>query len=497
MQKSPTPIGANSKNRLDGFLKSSEPNRYSVTMVPVAEITPSPENVDVYGEINHDTDSELLPLMESIRRMGLEEPIVVTVDGFILSGHRRYVCCVTLGWEAVPVRYSTITRSESPDYHRLLVQYNPQRLKTVKTLLAEKFISGPEFITEEQFREVTFKKSETTATYISVDGEKTATVISTKRGEFLAAVVRVVNELRDFWPLSVRTIHYRLLNNPPLTQTTRSRDERWRYKNEPSFYNLLSEICVSARYGGQIPLEAIDDPTRVCEGYGFRTYRNPAEFIQSERAVFLTGYGRNVLEGQPRHVELLMEKNTLLGICKPVADRFMMPRSISRGYGNPSIWNKMSQRFAASGAEEFVLLTVSDHDPEGFDLVDDAIRSLRDLHGVPVKSVRVGLNMDQVRTHSAHPAFAKESSSRFTQYLERTGSNKCWEIEAVDPYFLQRELHDAILSVLDVEQLCAVQDLQRVEQSGISDLRRQMDSGILGILNGEGDTPKITNPPQR
>ena len=91
----------------------------------------------------------------------------------------------------------------------------------------------------------------------------------------------------------------------------------------------------------------------------------------------------------------------------------MLPYNVNRGYGNPSLWRKMQTRWERSGAERFILLTISDHDPEGFDLVDDATRSLRDPHDVPVEVVRVGLTMAQIETQGAPPAFAKETSSRF------------------------------------------------------------------------------------
>ena len=248
MTTSTTLNGDKSENHQVGFLEAGDLTRYQVKFVHLDHVRPSPENVDVYGEIDTTTDPELIPLMESIRRMGLEEPIVVTVDGYILSGHRRYVCCLLLGWKFIPVRRSKVSRAGSADYHRLLVQYNPQRLKTVKATLAERFITGPEFRTESDFRALTFKKASTTATFVSVAGVKTTTAISEKRGEFLEAVVQVVKELEEFWPLSIRTIHYRLLNQPPLTQITKTRDERWRYRNDKSSYSLLSELCVSARY---------------------------------------------------------------------------------------------------------------------------------------------------------------------------------------------------------------------------------------------------------
>ena len=164
----------------------------------------------------------------------------------------------------------------------------------------------------------------------------------------------------------------------------------------------------------------------------------------------------------------------------------MLPYNVNRGYGNPSLWRKMQTRWERSGAERFILLTISDHDPEGFDLVDDATRSLRDLHDVPVEVVRVGLTMAQIETQGAPPAFAKETSSRFNQYVERTGSTQCWEVEALDPEYLQTQVHDAVLSVLDVEQLNAVQQRQVVEQRQITAIRRRLGEDMQHLIAGNG-----------
>ena len=63
-------------------------DRYIVEFVPLDEITPSPENDDLYGPIRHDEQMECL--IASIESIGLTDPIHLTQDDFILSGHRRF-----------------------------------------------------------------------------------------------------------------------------------------------------------------------------------------------------------------------------------------------------------------------------------------------------------------------------------------------------------------------------------------------------------------------
>ncbi|SRR6266540_39782 len=393
--------------------KSELLRRYAVELVPLRQIKPSPENEEIYGPINFDTDTELQGIVDSIKRLGLEEPLILTADNYILSGHRRFVAVQHLGWVQVPVRFAKVRRSKSTDYHRLLAQYNPQRVKSVAALLSEEFLKSETSLSDGDFRARHYEKGKVEAEFIKVQGSKLIDPIGERQEEFLAAAIDVINRLESFWPLSVRQIHYKLLNNPPLTQVTKDRSERWRYRNDKSSYNKLSGLLVSARYEGHVSLDVLDDPTRISQDYEFGTWDSTAQFIKEETKGFLSGYQRHRLEGQRNHVELLIEKNTLLNVVKPVADRFMLPYNVNRGYGNPSLWRKMENRFLDSNAKRFILLTISDHDPEGFDLIDDATRSLRDLHDVPVEVVRVGLTIQQIEQQGAPPNFAKETSSRF------------------------------------------------------------------------------------
>ena len=94
--------------------------------------------------------------------------------------------------------------------------------------------------------------------------------------------------------------------------------------------------------------------------------------------------------------------------------------------------------------------------------------------------------MEQIETQEARPAFAKETSSRLKQYLERTGSKECWEVEALDPEFLQNQVHDAVLSVLDLEQLNAVQQRQAVEQTQVVAIRRRLGVAMQRLIAEEG-----------
>jgi ParB family chromosome partitioning protein len=50
---------------------------------------------------------DLNGLQESIRTLGLLNPIIINPDNVLVAGERRYTACKNLGWDSVPVRYTT------------------------------------------------------------------------------------------------------------------------------------------------------------------------------------------------------------------------------------------------------------------------------------------------------------------------------------------------------------------------------------------------------
>ncbi len=88
----------------------SKPGHGPVSTVNLWHIKPAPENDTLYRPVDSE-DPEIVALAESIRKHGLREPIVVSADGYILSGHRRYTACESVGLLEVPVRFESMRRS--------------------------------------------------------------------------------------------------------------------------------------------------------------------------------------------------------------------------------------------------------------------------------------------------------------------------------------------------------------------------------------------------
>ena len=79
-------------------------------------------------------DGSVGDLINSIKEVGLLQPLVITPDNIIISGHRRYKAIQSLGWEQVECEIKTIPDDEMDIY---IVSYNTHRVKKATEILAE------------------------------------------------------------------------------------------------------------------------------------------------------------------------------------------------------------------------------------------------------------------------------------------------------------------------------------------------------------------------
>ena len=90
-----------------------------------------PQNHQIYGD---DDQAQFNELMEKIKTSGWINPILITSDHVILSGHRRYKAAQLLGWKQIDV---DIVKGDEEKYIEVLLLSNAQREKTVLQRLRE------------------------------------------------------------------------------------------------------------------------------------------------------------------------------------------------------------------------------------------------------------------------------------------------------------------------------------------------------------------------
>lgn len=447
----------------------------------LSAINPSPENEHLYRPV-HDDDPEIQALADSIRERGLLEPIVVTRDGYIVSGHRRHAACRLAGLSIVPCRVLPIHSVDDPDdFVRLLREYNRQREKTLAEKVREEIVSADP---DEAYRHLVEHRKAASAVDVSpvrlLEPRRRSKITAAKR-PMVDAALRVLDERRDFLPTTVRTIHYALLNAPPLRHASKPEST---YKNDQRSYKDLDELLTRMRCDGTIPMDWIRDDTRPVTVWG--VHNEPRTFVRQQVDEFLKGYYRDLMQSQPNHVEVLGEKNTVDPILRTVVGDYCIPMTTGRGYSSLPPRSAMAERYFASGKEKLILLIVSDFDPDGESICESFARSMRDDFEIEnVHAIKVALTHEQVGSRDLPLSIdPKKTSSRYKRFAAQFG-DKAYELEALEPGDLQQILRDAIDSVIDREAFNAEVDAERQDAAQLDTLRATVHKTI-GAIELEG-----------
>jgi ParB-like chromosome segregation protein Spo0J len=423
--------------------------------IALSQIKPTPENDEVYRPFDA-TTPENRALIASVKEKGIIEPLVLSSDFFILSGHRRYGAARAARLKSAPCRFKNVRRGD-PEFMVLLREFNRQRVKNLSEQLREAVIDSDPDEAYEALLEHREERSRLEVATVAIEGQMKRDRISPAKVPMMRAIAKVLDARRAFWPLSDRSIHYALLNAPPLIHASKPDSI---YENNLKSYKALTDLLTRARLVNRIPMAAIADPTRPVSLWD--VHESPSSFFDQELENFLKGYRRNLQQSQPNHFEIVGEKMTVQSTLEPVAGRFNIPLTIGRGFSSLEPRFKLAQRFKASGKQRLILFVLSDFDPSGKEISQSFARSLRDDFSIAnIELLQVALSAEQISRFSLPPMMeAKTSDSRAAKFIEEFGS-AVYELEALPPETLQAELTRSIESVLDTRAFNLELDAER------------------------------------
>ncbi len=448
---------------------------HEIREIEIALIKPSPENDTLYTPVNVKA-ADFLSLVQSVRENGILEPLVITLDNFLISGHRRHAAARAARLRRVPCRFEHIYRGDE-SFLPMLREHNRQRTKNRSEQLREAVVDVKPAAAYQSLLEHREAASRIAIESVAIEGMMHRSPITAAKEPMLQAILKVLQERRRFWPLSDRSIHYALLNSPPLRH---ARKPDSIYKNDLASYKDLTGLVTRARLVQRIPMEAIADTTRPISIWD--VHAAPQPFLTKELNQFLKGYRRNMQQSQPNHIEIVGEKNTVESTLKPIASKFNIPLTIGRGFSSLEPRYKMAQRFKASGKDKLLLLVLTDFDPSGEEIFQSFARSLRDDFGVRhIEPYKVALNAEHVRRFNLPPQMqAKVGDTRTKKFTAKHGAN-VYELEALPPEVLQSELESAIDSVLDMEAFNAEREAEAEDAAYLENVRRRAAAALVDV----------------
>ncbi len=453
-------------------------------IINIDSVFPSPENDELYGAID-DSDNDLISLANDIVKNGLREPIQVSRDSYIVSGHRRFAASKLGQFESVKVkRLDNLiwAETDSETWKKVLRAHNHQRVKPAAVRMKEALLDIDPALAHEKLISQRDERDRVAPPQIEISGQKVRCGISARKQDFLQAAIRVITELKPFWPVTVRQVHYGLLNNPPLRNSS-SGTQHAKYENDLKSYSDLSNLLTRARLSGLVLWESISDETRPTSGTRYSI--DAATFVDQETYHFLRGYRRDLLQSQSDHVELIVEKLTVQGIIEPIARKFCIPMTVGRGYCSIDPRHDIVTRFRQSGKDRLKLLIASDFDPDGEEIAESFARSIRDDFDIEgVTASKILLRQDQIATWKLpHNGMeAKESSSKYRKFMDRYGENFVFELEAVPPTLMQTTVQEAIESTLDLKAFNQELEAEKKDAAMLEAMKSSLQDSFSNMI---------------
>ena len=418
--------------------------------------------------------------MESIRKEnGVQTPLLVSRDGYVISGHQRLKAAREAGYPKVPIIVLKARRSEhsTDEWVAILREHNTGRQKTLNELIREKMIDVAVVETAGRVVDSLVAASDVTSptVYIPASKKRRPRITSLSRG-FADAILYILNE-GDLKGVNVteRAIHYRLL--PPLNVRTSTRKDGFIYGapgKDTESVAALSRMLTRLRLTGEVPWHRIIDDTRPATFW--KTYGDAAEFIEAQTRDLFTGHARTLMQSQDNYYVIVAEKLTIKSFVDRVAARYTIPTVILRGNSGIDARYQVARRFEVSGKRNLVLFILSDCDPAGDMIAETTVHSLRDEFGIPdVQAIRVAFTHAQADEFglSANPGLICKESSVTPKFIRAHGRNDCYELEAVSPQVLQSMLDEAIRANINIDLYNAEVKLQDEDNAAI-EIRRQV-----------------------
>lgn len=239
--------------------------------------------------------------------------------------------------------------------------------------------------------------------------------------------------------LSLRQLYYRFIATDAFPDTRYFTDGKVDpgntsgrgTKNCQQNYKWLGNLVADARVAGLIDWSHIEDRGRAASG-GDDGYGNPERAIRIiEQAYHITHW-----DGQPEHVQVWVEKDALSEVIRQACDPWDVSYTACKGSPSHSLVHDAARQLINYENRGIAtrILYLGDHDPTGIDIPRDIQERLR-LFRSDCKVERIALTMEQVEQYDPPPNYAKESDSRFNDYVEQYGTD-CWELDALEPQVL-------------------------------------------------------------
>lgn len=259
-------------------------------------------------------------------------------------------------------------------------------------------------------------------------------------------------------PMTVRQIYYQL--------TTRKAVEK-----TDAGYDRVQRALTDMRRNGSIPYNWIADNSRSF--YQASTHQSLATALGEMQQY----YRRDLWAGQPVHVEVWLEKRSLVSQLNPVCSEFGVRLYPCGGYSSISFAYEAAMELREIDKPIFVY-HLSDLDADGAYSSICLERELRD-HGVEFTFRRLALSPEQVPAWGLQAATREQKrTTRWGFWVETYGAaQQACELDAIHPQQLRQLVHNAITQHIDTYEWEQLRSIEQEEKRSLEMIAQAVGEG--------------------
>lgn len=258
-----------------------------------------------------------------------------------------------------------------------------------------------------------------------------------KTRELLEQAQAVLDEYRQYWPLTCRQIFYRMVGAHG-------------YDKTEAAYGRLCHHLANARRGRMIPFDAIRDDGVTTK---YNLHWDDKDAFLAHLRYISRNYKRDKLAGQEYHIEVWCEAAGMLPQLHETASPYSVQVYSSGGFDSLTAKKDLANRICRIG-KPTVILHLGDYDPSGVSIFDSVAEDVaafveadRPWGTITVDFERVALTAEQVAEYDLPTAPPKASDSRAKGWKGGT----C-QLEALPPNVIADILREAIERHFDFVQ---------------------------------------------
>lgn len=283
---------------------------------------------------------------------------------------------------------------------------------------------------------------------------------SYNREVMIPAVFTVIEELEDYWPLTLRQIYYRCVTKKII-------------KNDKHSYKTMSRLLTKLRRLEVLSWDTMEDTTRRVSNK--RGYEDASQYSKGILRAF-DNYDRCLVQGQENYCEIFLEKFALTRIVENIAWRYCVRVVTLRGQSSSTIVQEYSERARAAidNGQHPVILHFGDLDPSGARIPVSIKDKLKKYHGVSIETKVVAMTPEHVLEYPASIDPLKKSDPNYKWFVRNFG-DKAVELDAIHPRDLQSLIKDELAKVLDIEDMLYQQEIQTEERQKYSAVKKQIE----------------------